>query len=203
MSAGMHPSQNRGWQGIRQKLRMHPRARTLLWLAAFGTVVWAKPMGLLLWARLRVLTNLPRTAIADDPASNAAAAEVVPERVLELPDHSESDPFRLRGCRLSIPQRPVAQAELSRLPPKFNPSLVDASLSQEAVDLAALCAERFRVQTAGSGLSCAVINGRTYKLGDELALESLRFLLVEIREAGVILACGDRRFEIKIRSSGS
>ncbi len=188
---------------FRQKLRVHPRLRALLWLGAFGTVVWAKPMGLLLWARLRVLTNLPRTAIADDPTATVEATPAIPERILKLPDHTESDPFRLRGCRLSIPQNSTPQASDSTLPPKSTPSEADASLSQEAVDLAVAYSERFRVQTAGSGLSVAVINGKTYKLGDELAVEGLRFLLVEIREAGVILAYGDRRFEIKIRSHGS
>ena len=31
----------------------------------FATVLWLKPMGLLLWARLKILTNIPRTAIAE------------------------------------------------------------------------------------------------------------------------------------------
>lgn len=30
-------------------------------------------MGLLFWARIRILTNIPRTAIADDPAILASA----------------------------------------------------------------------------------------------------------------------------------
>ncbi|MEY3024937.1 MAG: hypothetical protein RJA16_1763, partial [Planctomycetota bacterium] len=34
-------------------------------LLAFATVLWVKPMGLLLWARLRILTNIPRTAVAE------------------------------------------------------------------------------------------------------------------------------------------
>ena len=34
-------------------------------LVAFTTVLWVKPMGLLLWARLRILTNIPRTAVAE------------------------------------------------------------------------------------------------------------------------------------------
>jgi hypothetical protein len=34
-------------------------------LLAFATVLWVKPMGLLLWASLRILTNIPRTAVAE------------------------------------------------------------------------------------------------------------------------------------------
>jgi hypothetical protein len=42
-------------------------------LAALAVVLWMKPMGLLLWARLRILTNIPRTAIAEDPPEHAGA----------------------------------------------------------------------------------------------------------------------------------
>ncbi len=40
-------------------------------LLAFTTVLWVKPMGLLLWARLRILTNIPRTAIAEPESPTA------------------------------------------------------------------------------------------------------------------------------------
>ncbi len=41
-------------------------------LLAFTTVLWVKPMGLLLWARLRILTNIPRTAVAEPEAERTA-----------------------------------------------------------------------------------------------------------------------------------
>lgn len=41
-------------------------------LLAFTTVLWVKPMGLLLWARLRILTNIPRTAVAEPEAERSA-----------------------------------------------------------------------------------------------------------------------------------
>jgi hypothetical protein len=52
----------------RRTVRRSRLRRTLvaaLPLLAFATVLWVKPMGLLLWARLRILTNIPRTAVAD------------------------------------------------------------------------------------------------------------------------------------------
>ncbi|RLS65518.1 MAG: hypothetical protein DWH96_00445 [Planctomycetota bacterium] len=186
------------WQSMRARLRLDRRMQALLWLAAFGTVVWAKPMGLLLWARLRILTSLPRTAIADDPSVQANAAEAPKVQFLDLSDSGTVDPFRLRGSRLCIPHSPIAPSVISAEGAKSNELVADSPLSSEAVDLVALCAKRFRVQTAGSGLSCAVVNGRTYRLGDELELEGLRFLLIEVREVGVILGYGERRFEIRI-----
>jgi len=41
------------------------RLAAALPLVAFASVLWLKPMGLLLWARIRILTNIPRTAIAE------------------------------------------------------------------------------------------------------------------------------------------
>lgn len=52
----------------KQRLERRRLRRTLiaaLPLIAFATVLWVKPMGLLLWARLRILTNIPRTAVAE------------------------------------------------------------------------------------------------------------------------------------------
>ena len=57
-----------------RSLRRSRLRRTLmaaLPLLAFTTVLWAKPMGLLLWARLRILTNIPRTAVAEPEPSKA------------------------------------------------------------------------------------------------------------------------------------
>ena len=57
-------------------------------VAMFSVVAWAKPMGLLLWARLRILTSIPKTAIADDPANTPVV--VLPPSDLEtgLPNAS-------------------------------------------------------------------------------------------------------------------
>ncbi len=41
--------------------------RLLAPILAVAVVLWLKPMGLLLWARLRILTNIPRTAMAEEP----------------------------------------------------------------------------------------------------------------------------------------
>jgi len=58
----------------RRRTRTVPARRRSPWrrrlaaalpLLAFASVLWLKPMGLLLWARIRILTNIPRTAIAE------------------------------------------------------------------------------------------------------------------------------------------
>jgi hypothetical protein len=66
-------------------------------------------------------------------------------------------------------------------------------------------AERFRLQSAGKGLSIAVIDGRTYRVGDVLESASgLRFTLVEVRESAAIIEWNGvegegERFEIRLR----
>lgn len=51
------------------------RFRAAAFVGCAVVVLWAKPMGLLLWARLRILANIPRTAIADDESTGAGSFE--------------------------------------------------------------------------------------------------------------------------------
>ena len=79
--------------------RANMGAMLLLVLAA--GVLWAKPMGLLFWARIRILTNIPRTAIADDPAALVADASprsatreaALDPTTIELPQRPSRSPF--------------------------------------------------------------------------------------------------------------
>jgi hypothetical protein len=45
---------------------LSPRGRAVAIVCTAAVLLWMKPMGLLLWARIRILTSIPRTAIADD-----------------------------------------------------------------------------------------------------------------------------------------
>lgn len=76
-----------------------PRARAVGIVTAAAVVLWAKPMGLLLWARLRILANIPRTAIADDEALLASRFEpsALPTagepEIVVLPRAASRNPF--------------------------------------------------------------------------------------------------------------
>lgn len=74
------------------------RAGAIVFLGLAVCVLWAKPMGLLLWARIRILTNIPRTAIADEVLEQALVdAARSPSRPpvsrIELPARTSRDPF--------------------------------------------------------------------------------------------------------------
>jgi hypothetical protein len=54
-------------QRRRSRSLLHsPQVRAAAFVGCVVVVLWLKPMGLLLWARLRILANIPRTAIAED-----------------------------------------------------------------------------------------------------------------------------------------
>ena len=53
----------------------HRRRTAILFLSLVSMVAIVKLPGLLLWARIRILTSLPKTAIADDPSQPVASIE--------------------------------------------------------------------------------------------------------------------------------
>ena len=78
------------------------RFRSGAFVAGVAVVLWAKPMGLLLWARLRILANIPRTAIADDETFAVAPTNSLPpleatddSPVVVLPRAPSRNPFAI------------------------------------------------------------------------------------------------------------
>ena len=72
-------------------------------LLAVAVVLWAKPVGLLLWARIKIITNIPRTAIAEDeplltkmtPDSSRGVPALPESEKLHLSVWPMKDPFRI------------------------------------------------------------------------------------------------------------
>jgi hypothetical protein len=165
-------------------------------------------MGLLLWARIRILTSLPKTAIADDPTVKAGSEkpETPPEfdSGLGATNEIRTDPFRIDPHTFpKLTPSPKVEAP-SEAPPKVEPPSADEAKRDES-QAAAREAEQFRLQSAGKGLSIAVIDGRAYRIGDVLdGVDGRRFTLVEIRESAAFVEWSGERFEIRLRtSSGS
>lgn len=187
-------------------------------LVAFSLVAWAKPMGLLLWARIRILTNIPRTAIADDPAN----VVVEPPRPVEIDAGlspaagSGVDPFRidpsLLPASVEVPAEPRADAAVHRPKPPdadaATPATQPAPAPPSAEELRvrrvreiALARASLRLQSASRGLSTVVIDGRILRLGDLIdASGGVRFRLAEILDGGAILECEGERVEVRLRS---
>ena len=174
-----------------------PRGSIVL-LSAFTVIALAKPMGLLLWARIRILTSLPKTAIADDPTTPNKGPELVPDLDPELPTTLEfrSDPFWIDPHSYPNATFAVPNAVNVESVPKVEPVTVEETHGID-IEAARLATERFRLQSAGRGLSMAVIDGRMYRIGDALeGAGDMRFVLTEVLEGRVVLEHGGEHFEL-------
>lgn len=180
------------------------RKTTVALFTAFALIAWAKPMGLLLWARLRILTSIPKTAIADDPAN--APAEPMPAIELDtgLPGAGAGliDPFSVEPHTPPRSDNPTP-SQASIVPSQKSAADSAEVQALEAFEAARRAAERFRLQSAGRGLSMAVIDGRTYRIGDALeGADGQRFVLLEVLDGAAVLGHGEQRIEIRMRGAG-
>jgi hypothetical protein len=201
-----HHAKNAAKQPAKLGLRTWSTSRkTLVFFSLVTALVMAKPMGLLLWARLRILTSIPKTAIADDPANIAAAAQPPQELDPRLPgaDAGLIDPFSIDPHTYPTSDNPTS-SRASIVPSQksdTNPTEVHAP---EAFEAARRAAERFRLQSAGRGLSMAVIDGRTYRIGDALeSADGIRFVLLEVLDSSAVLGHGEERIEIRMRGAST
>jgi hypothetical protein len=172
-------------------------------------------VGLLLWARLIVISNMPRTALADEELTAASAAPVAapmsrsdnprPAAVpVTLADRPERDPFVIDATYFP---KPISvghlTAEAEKLPSQQaeDPEVVEARLRARIQGLV----DQLRLDAAMSSASLAVINGATYRTGSRVPAagdEQVVFLLEDVRQRSVVLVYEGRRFELKMSTPG-
>lgn len=172
-------------------------------------------LGLLLWARLIVISNMPRTAVAEEEAAVAAGPSVTPGpassdnhgpgRVqVALADRPERDPFII--CPTHFP-KPTSVGDLAAEAAKSpsqqaeDPEVVEARLRARIQALV----DQITLDAAMSSASLAVIGGQTYREGSRLPAvgdEQVVFLLEQVRQRSVVLVYEGRRFELKMSIPG-
>lgn len=202
------------------------RRNALLVVAGLGLVIWAKPMGLLLWSRIRILTTIPRTAIADDAIASAPKPKLPPEFDPQLPAvvAAARDPFRvdpayfpseqdLRNAQAAAAAlaNPAVAAASSNAEPivettAANPSPLELADERPPAEYERLrvAAESLRVQSAGKGLETAVVDGRAVRVGDLLPTAGGdEFVLVEVVAGGIVVAHGAREFIVRLPEQSS
>lgn len=179
--------------------------KTLVFFSLVTAFVLAKPMGLLLWARLRILTSIPKTAIADEPEKLVVGPQL-PKDVDPLLPAAEAgliDPFRIDPHTFPSSDNPMP-SQASIVPTQKSEKESAEVPAPEAFEAARRAAERFRLQSAGRGLSMAVIDGCTYRIGDALeGADGVKFVLLEVIEGAAVLGHGEQRIEIRMRGVGS
>lgn len=188
-----------------------------------GVLAGGVLLGLLLWARIIIVSNMPRTAVANEevgpgtsgnppPAGAASSATGHGEamvkaaraaQVVELVTSPPHDPFVISPQYFPKPTKTaelVAEAGKSSAGPAEDAEQIEARrIARLQGWLAPLRLE------ASMGERFAVINGKSYRRGEEIAgqwSQDVRFVLAEVRQRSVILECEGRRFELKMASPG-
>ncbi len=179
----------------------------------FGLLCAMVAIGMLLWARIIVTTNVPRTVIADPKAPVGGTAGVD-----DGSDKRRGPPVPVKLAR-TYTRNPLVISEEDFPKPtvvemvqqengKFEPEATEDVRQAEARltgELMAL-ANRFRLEGVMQGYPMAVINGRTYQLGDWIqAVDNSRhlFQLVEVGNRTVLVECEGRRFKVTMDDPGS
>lgn len=178
---------------------MRRRRRTLGILALFSVVAWAKPMGLLLWARIRILTSIPKTAIADEETlADTRPAPIEIDSGLTIGPSTVLDPFRVDPTVFPMTPATTVPTATTGEPLKVQVDPAESKRLEQQV-AAQRAADRFRLGSAGAGLSMALIDGRMYRIGDSIeSTDGMRFTLVEIRDGSVLLELGGENFELRL-----
>jgi hypothetical protein len=175
-------------------------------------------LGLLLWARIIIVSNMPRTAVANEPpagttSGNAAgsgsgsseASTKLPraDQAVVLDSSPAHDPFVISPQYFPRPTQtavPVTEGDKSGAQPAEDSEQIEA---RHVAQLQAMLAP-MRLE-ASMGETFAVISGRSYRRGDMIVgpwSEDVRFVLAEVKQRSVILEFEGRRFELKMASPG-
>jgi hypothetical protein len=198
------------------------RKIALALVACVALMIWAKPMGLLLWARIRILTNIPKTAIAEptvaqqskpagpselDPKLPGSGAQLrdplsVDERVFPQPKQA-GDTASTQGTATLAPTDTVAAADGGETDPEAEPDADpdaqggDESSAPARYEALRLSAESIRVQSAGAGLLGAVIENKAMRVGETVtAPDGTEFTLVGVLDGAVVLGRDGREFVV-------
>ena len=160
---------------------------TLGLLLIIGGTFIARPAGMLLWHRLRIITGMPRMAVANqDPAQIAHAGPIPnrldPGRPVVLDDFLVRDPFRAPMPNQSDNAAVIAATALSL----SNDAEVVIELDMQS-DRIVHAASLIRLSGTANGLGTALLDGSVRQLGDSIESGTVIFTLHEVRSGEVIL----------------
>jgi hypothetical protein len=186
----------------------------------FGALCGCMLLGLLLWARIIIVSNMPRTAVANeaqnpgasgnDPGSTAAVSgsaksprSTITIDLATAPDH---DPFVISQTYFPKPTGSATSSSHLSDPGKSPQEPVEDAQQIEARRTAYLGAavSKLKLDAAMQG-TMAVISGKSFRLGESVkgpGNEQVGFTLVEVGQRSIVLECEGRRFELKMATPG-
>lgn len=183
----------------------------------FGLLCATLLIGLLLWGRIIVTSNLPRTAVADDPPGNIGLHPPVgatPVRGTDKPATrtvevalartTDRDPMLISNRHFP---KPTPVVLLGQDDPKFGPDATEngeqaeARLTEELRQLVSKLKLEGVMQD-----TMAVISGKTLRINEWIPAGKpgqALFHLIEIGHRSVTLECEGRRFRLQMDYPGS
>ena len=151
-------------------------------LLVVACTFWARPAGMLIWHRLRIVTGMPRMAVANEDPDVLAQVDFDPPelidagRKVELDDTLVRDPF-LADESSGDGGEVVAGNEGS-----------DTGLDPDAhIQLLTGLTAQIRLSGTSRGLGSAVLNGRVSVLNAEFHTGDVDYRLLEVRSGAVVL----------------
>jgi hypothetical protein len=192
----------------------------------FGVLCAVFGVGLLLWARLIIVSNMPRTAVAEpvdagmaiskgpgaanksadkSPAGTASKGGKGARQAQDVTLHhrADRDPFVI--SRVHFP-RATSLPELKPQAGKLPTERAEDASEKEARYVARLLELLNGLQLeAAMGETMAVISGRSYRVGEPLepvGNERVQFTLEAVRQRSVVLEYQGRRFEVQMSAPG-
>ena len=171
-------------------------------------IALAQPLGLLLWARLRLLTTIPRTAMAtEEPTRIAADPDLI--RFPDLPDPGLDPAFGRDPMHVSPHHFPRSTPRSSE--PEVGPKSGVVSTEDEGHE-ARMMRERLasivsgvRVQGLISDRGIALIDGRACRVGDQIpaGTEGVEIRLLEVRTGSVVIEIDGCEFVLRLIAGGN
>ena len=177
-------------------------------ILAVPVVALAQPLGLLLWARMRILTSIPRTAMATEEPQ----ASTVPVDVEVFPDlpATSPEPVSLRDplaiSRRHFPRSSNSTSETS-VGPKSGSQLVEDTLeTTESIRQRLMpVVDRLEVQGLMPGRGFALIDGQVRRVGEDFPgnVVGTTFHLVEVRKSAAVVRIEGLEFGIRLDGGGT
>ncbi|MEE2894700.1 MAG: hypothetical protein VX726_03065 [Planctomycetota bacterium] len=197
-----------GWLARRADRGMRRRAVLATLVLAVPCVALVQPFGLLLWARLRLLTSIPRTAMAIEEETVLAADVTFDDVFPDLPGIRPTrvtarDPLAV--SRNHFPRTLDSTAEPA-FGPKSSPQPVDEQTAASTLrrELEVVVA-RLKVQGLMPGQGLALIDGRVRRVGDEFGSGAFgrALRLTEVRHSTIVVEVEGLEFDIRLNGGGT
>ncbi|MDG2030695.1 MAG: hypothetical protein P8J45_06805 [Phycisphaerales bacterium] len=150
-------------------------------LLVVACTFWARPAGMLIWHRLRIVTGMPRMAIANEDPDVLASMDI-PEpdlidagREVRLDQNLLRDPFLIGSTDGEQGSGTASGA---------NDAELDLKARMQALTERA---SRIRLSGTSRGLGTAVLDGRVTVLGAESKTQDIDYRLIEVRSGSVVI----------------